>query len=116
MINESKEQEYFERKHFDQEHAYKSEPAIKRTLMVNSKPLTQREVFKAMISDHACIRAALTIGLSKSMFTFDTEGALVRVSPIDSASQRYIQITLRQVIFHLCNQSLLSGHSGEWRM
>lgn len=47
------------------------------------------------------------------MFTFVTEGTLVRISPIEGVSQRKILITLWLRIRHECHHSVLLENSGE---
>lgn len=74
---------------------------------------TLAELLDAQENNRACILAALIIGLLKSMFTFDTEPALVRVLPINGASQPYIPTTMQPCILHLCHYSLLVGHPGK---
>lgn len=48
--------------------------------------------------------------------SFDPERALVKVVPIDRASQRHTSPTLRQRKLPLCHQNLLARHPGKWQM
>lgn len=45
----------------------------------------------------------MSIGIPKSMFTLNTEGALFRISPVESASQWLIPAAVQPHILHLCH-------------
>lgn len=77
---------------------------------------TLRELWEAQRNNHACTQAARTIGLTNSMFTFDTEGAMAQVSTLDGASQGYFLATLEPRIFHQYSHSVLAVHCDERRM
>lgn len=114
MINGNEEQEDIETEYLDQEETdNKRAGNHRKTHGEETKPSTVKELLEALASDHTCIQAPQIIGPSNSIYTFDTGGALVQVSPIDGASQRYISTTLRQRIVHLCQHSLLAVHPSE---
>lgn len=67
-------------------------------------------------SDAGC-RTAFTSGEKpNTRFNVYSDGALVRVSLLDGASQRFVLASLRPSLLHHCHYSLLTGHSNKGQM
>lgn len=95
MIDETKEKGDVKTYYFDKEESYREQ--IGNPVHNNGDEIqlpTLRELQETQKNDSACTEAALTIGLSKYMLTFDMGGALARILSIDSASYLYITTTL----------------------
>lgn len=93
IMNETKKREDVEMKC-----SHQDQPDDKRTSSHRDtnckKTTTLRELLVTHGDDRTCTQEALIIGFPRSMFTFDNNSALLQVSSIDGASQRYIPATL----------------------
>lgn len=95
MISATEEQEDVETEYFDYDQPGNEQTGNQRDNNgEETKTLTLRGLLEALANDRACIQAVLTIDPAECTFTFDPEGALLQISPIDGAAQRYISRTL----------------------
>lgn len=91
MIDGTEEQHNIETDYFDQD-----QPSKKQTSNHMDSdgeemlPPTLSEQWNVQANDSACTQAAVTIWLLKFTFSVDTDGMLVRISPIDGTTQQYI--------------------------
>lgn len=60
-----------------------------------------------------CQQAATVLGKQDSTIIYYTDGVLVRISPIDGTSQRFVPAISRPPILRLWHSSLLVGQPGE---
>lgn len=89
MIDETEEQQYVETQYLDQYHLDNGQADNQMNSRgKESRPPISLKLLNAQANDLVCTQAAITIVIPKSMFTFDTEGALVGVKPTDGTSQR----------------------------
>lgn len=87
MIYETEEQHDLETEYFDKEHAGKEQTGkYMDSRGEEIQPQTLRELLDAQANDRTYTQAALAAGLQMSIFTFETDGAFVLISPIDGAS------------------------------
>lgn len=49
-----------------------------------------------------CHQVAITVGKMNTRFSYNVDRVLIRVWPIDSASQKYVRVALRASILRLC--------------
>lgn len=63
--------------------------------------------------DNECSQAAINVGKPNTIFSYNTDGVLVRESAIDNVSQTYVPTVLRARSLRLCHYSLLAGHPDE---
>lgn len=80
------------------------------------KSLTLRELLEVPVNESAFNMAAITLALSKFMFTLDKEASLVYILLVDEMWRWHITTTLRARILHLCRKSVLTGHSSKREM
>lgn len=82
-------------KYFDQNQPYNARAG--NHMNIHGEEMYQqtlKRILKAQINYCACTQSALTIGFLKCMFNYDSKGSVVRISPIDGASQQCIRTTL----------------------
>lgn len=95
MTNETEKKEDTQTEYFDQCQPDREQANSHRdTRAEETKPFTIRNLLEAQENDRACTHAGQSIGLSKSIFTVNTEGERVGDSTIDGISQPYIPTTL----------------------
>lgn len=117
IIDETEKREDVETEYINKDHPYIGQADNQIDGDDEEKsPTTLREQLDTPANDRACTHVARTAGFPKSMFTFHTKGALVRVLQVNCASQRYIPASLRPRILHVFHFSLLAVHSGEREM
>lgn len=74
------------------------------------------EFIQAQANDTKFRRAEGTVGKPNAFYSVDTDSVLLKVSPIDSASQRFFRANLKMSILRMCHYSLLAGHPPERQM
>lgn len=117
MIDITEEQPDFETKYSNEHQPTKEQTG--RYMNNHGKDIdlpTLTTLSYAQANDLACNHLAGTVWVQKSMFTFNTEGALAVMSRKDGASHRYIPTMLRPCNFHICYYFLLPGLPVERRV
>lgn len=78
--------------------------------------LVLRKFIREQSKGADCRAAFSSVAQPNSRLDVDTDGELVRVSPLDGSSTMYAPATFRDIALYLSYHSLLAGHPNERRM
>lgn len=70
------------------------------------------EVLDTQAKNRACTYANVFAKLSKTIFTFETDSKLVRISRVDGTLHRYTRMSQWPCIIQVCHHSLLAKYPG----
>jgi len=74
------------------------------------KPISVEELIAAQSKDEYCRKLMTESDTEGSRFSYDEEGVLIRLSPLDHAQQRVIPLRLQARVLYLSHYPLTAGH------